>query len=188
MYLRSGKPHDNAKNWTKEIQVSSPKDNKVLFDFFDFFTEAEPPFWEFLDLSSELTFMTPSFNSSSWPLALRLLFDLILVLDEEEKESPWEAEDFEPAVGSFDDEDWVESSVALSAFGSGIGGRPFSITKYLSSWKVPRHQNPDDQTTLTDLSVSHSPLPFPLNVSQLSKLRPEVSHLHHLHPHFLDHL
>ena len=62
-------------------------------------------------------------------MALRLLLDLILSLDEEEeKERPWEAEeDFELDVGSFD-EDWVELS---SAFGSGIGGRPFSITKYL---------------------------------------------------------
>ena len=145
MYLQSGKPHDNGEKELNEekVQVSSPKDNKVLFDFFVFFTEAVPffwEFWEFLDLvlSSELlAFMTPSFNSSSWPMALRLLFDLILGLDEEEKESPWEAEDFElVVVGSFD-EDWVELAIALSsAFGSGIGESPFSITRYLfSSWK-----------------------------------------------------
>ena len=132
IYLQWGKPLDNREELDKNFffQVSSPKDNNwVLFDFFAFFTEAEPspPFWEFLDLDlpSELAaFMTPSLNSSS----LRL-FDLILGLDEEEKESAWEAEDF----GSFD-EDWVvELAVAssLSAFGSGIGGRPFSITKYL---------------------------------------------------------
>jgi hypothetical protein len=88
----------------REIQVSSPKDNNVLlFDFFAFFTEAEPPpFWGFLDLalSSELIdFMTPSLNSSSFRL-----FDLMPGLDEpeEEKESPCEAEDFE--LGSFDED------------------------------------------------------------------------------------
>lgn len=126
-----GKASWQRKELGEEIQASSPKDNKVLlFDFFVFLTEAEPPFWEFLDLalSSELAFTTtPSFNSSSWPMALRLLFDLTLGLDEEEKDSPWEA-DFELAVGAFD-EDWAELAVALSSFGSGNGGRPFSIYK-----------------------------------------------------------
>jgi len=46
--------------------------------------------------------MIPSFNSSSWPTALRLLFDLRLDLDEE-KESPREP-DFELDVGSFDED------------------------------------------------------------------------------------
>lgn len=63
-------------------------------------------------------------------MGLRFLFDLILGLEEEEKESPWEAEDFELVDGSFD-EDWVELAGALSSFGTGIGGRPFSVTKYL---------------------------------------------------------
>lgn len=137
-HKRSGKQHGNtdSEELDSENQVSSPKDNKVLFDFFAFLTEAEP--WEFfsLALSSELAFMIPSFNSSSWPMALRLVFDLTLDLDEEEKESPWEP-DLELDVGSFK-VDWEAleftlSAIASSAFGSGSGGRPFSITKtYIS--------------------------------------------------------
>ena len=38
---RLGSQYNNAQNLHEEHQVSSPKDNKVLFDFFDFFTEAE---------------------------------------------------------------------------------------------------------------------------------------------------
>lgn len=70
-------------------------------------------------------------------MALRLLFDLIVLdLDEEEKESPWAPDDdFElDDVASFDD-DWgtlLEAAVVASsdACGSGSGGRPFSITIY----------------------------------------------------------
>jgi len=95
--------------------VSSPKESRVFFSFLAFLAEllvdSLPPFLVFSETMS-----------SSWLVAFRL-FDLKLALDEDAKESPWEA-DLE--VDDLASLSLLSSTSATTVAGSGRGGKPFS--------------------------------------------------------------
>jgi len=98
--------------------VSSPKESRVFFSFLAFLAEllvdSLPPFLVFSETIS-----------SSWLVAFRL-FDLKLALDEDAKESPWEADLEVDDFASLASLSLLSSTSATTLAGSGRGGKPFS--------------------------------------------------------------